>query len=111
MYFEMARRAKASSHNSIDWRLQSRGIYKKTQTKIDELVYASGNKVIKAFIAIDWNFYYTKGHGLAETPKKLRITFRIQKNRNNDQQVTVTADNKQPSHICFLRIVPEDNTC
>jgi hypothetical protein len=102
MYVEMARHAKASSC-SIDavlfnfFNLIRVGSFRvaefaqKTQTKVDEFEYASGNKVVKAFIAIDWNFYDAKGHlmtlhnpdGLAETPKKLRITFRIQRNRKN----------------------------
>ena len=120
MYVEMARRAKASSRDSIDAVLfdflnlirvggfRFAEYAQKTQTKVDEFEYASGNKVIKAFIAIDRNFYDAKGHlmplhnleGLAETPKKLRITFRIQKNRkNNGQKITLVADDKHP-HIC-----------
>jgi hypothetical protein len=43
----------------------------------------SGNKVMKAFIATDWSFYDATGclmmlknlNGLAETPKKLSVTF------------------------------------
>ena len=60
-----------------------------TQSKVDEFEYASGNKVIKAFVANDWKFYDDNGRlmavhlldGSADPPKKLRITFRIQKNR------------------------------
>jgi hypothetical protein len=37
--------------------------------------------------------------GLAEVPKQLRITFRIQKNRKNGQKITFTADDMHP-HIC-----------
>jgi hypothetical protein len=119
MNVEMARCAKASSCNSIDavlfdfFKLKRVGGFRvaeyaqKTQTKVDEFEYASGNKVVKASIAIDWNFYDAKGHlmtlhnldGLAETPKKLRITFKIQKNRKNGQKITFAADDKHP-HIC-----------
>jgi len=122
MYVEMARRAETSSRDSIDavlfdfFNLIRVGGFRvaeyaqKTQTKIDEFEYASGNKVVKAFIAIDWNFYDAKGHlmtlhnldGLGETPKKLRITFRIQKNRKNGQKITFAADDKHP-HICPVR--------
>jgi hypothetical protein len=73
MYVEMARRAETSSRDSIDavlfdfFNLIRVGGFRvaeyaqKTQTKIDEFEYASGNKVVKAFIAIDWNFYDAKG--------------------------------------------------
>ncbi len=93
-----------------------------TQTKVDEFEYASGNKVIKAFIPTDWKFYNGKGrlittHSLdglylsvckwagklqesfLEQPKKLKITFRIQKNHQNGQSITFVADNKH-RHIC-----------
>jgi hypothetical protein len=79
----------------------------KTQTKVDQFEYALGNKVIKAFIPSDWQFYNASGcltmmhslNGLAEVAKQLRITFRIQKNRKNEQKITFTADDKHP-HIC-----------
>jgi len=79
-----------------------------TQMKVDEFEYASGNKVIKAFIPTDWKFYDGKGRlitthlldglystvckwagklqeSIYEQTKKMRITFRIQKNRQNGQ--------------------------
>jgi len=31
-----------------------------TQNKIDEFEYASGNRVIKAFVSSDWTFYNKK---------------------------------------------------
>ena len=60
-----------------------------TQSKVDEFEYALGNKVVKAFVANNWKFYDDDNHlmaihsldGSADPPKKLRITFRIQKNR------------------------------
>jgi hypothetical protein len=99
-----------------------------TQTKVDEFEYASGNKdkVIKAFIATDWKCYDGKGRlitthsldglystvckwagklqeSIYEQPKKLTITFRIQKNWQNGQSITFVADNKHP-HICPVRL-------
>ena len=79
----------------------------KLQTKVDEFEYGSGNKVVKAFIPSDWQFYNASGHlltiyslnGLTEVPKRLQITFRIQKNRKNGQKITFAADDKHP-HIC-----------
>ncbi len=55
---------------------------------------SSNMQVVKAFVATDWKSYGTTGclmtlqnlDGLVETPKKLRITFRIQKNRRNGQK-------------------------
>jgi hypothetical protein len=38
-----------------------------------------------------------------EQPKKLTITFRIQKNWQNGQSITFVADNKHP-HICPVRL-------
>ena len=38
-------------------------------------------------------------NGLTEVPKRLQITFRIQKNRKNGQKITFAADDKHP-HIC-----------
>ena len=60
----------------------------KTQIKADEYEYPSGSKVIKAFTSLDWHFYDASGclitlhslDDLAKAPKKLQITFRIQKN-------------------------------
>ncbi len=96
-----------------------------TQTKVDKFEYASGNKVIKAFIPTNWKFYDGKGRlitkhsldglystvckwagklqeSIFEQPKKLTITFRIQKNRQNGQPITFVVDDKHP-HICPAR--------
>jgi hypothetical protein len=67
-------------------------------------------KVIKAFIPSDWSFYNKKGplitkHSLKDTyvtTKKLKVTFRIQKNCENGQSITLAADNKN-HHICPVR--------
>jgi hypothetical protein len=81
-----------------------------TQNKVDEFEYASGNRVIKAFIPSDWHFYNKKGRlitvhsldGLADPPTKMKLTFRIQKNRQNGQSITFVADDKHPN-ICPVR--------
>jgi hypothetical protein len=97
MYVELAKRAKAFSQDSVHFvlfdffnlirvgGLRVSEYAPKTQTKVDEFEYASGNKVIKAFIPSDWQFYNASRHlmtihslnGLAKVPKQLRITFRI----------------------------------
>jgi hypothetical protein len=49
----------------------------KTQTKVEEFKYASGNKVVEDFVATDWKFHNTIGclttlhnlDGLVETQK------------------------------------------
>ena len=83
----------------------------KTQSKVDEHEYPSGRRVIKAFIATDWKFFDKDGktinvHPLGEDvhtfPSKLRVTYRIQKNRQNGQSITLVADNVHPD-ICPVR--------
>ena len=39
--------------------------------------------------------------GLADPPAKIKLTFRIQKNRQNGQPITFVADNKHPD-ICLV---------
>jgi len=59
----------------------------KTQTNIEEHEYASGKRVIKAFVPSDWKFYNSKGRLIIdpmEVPAKLKMTFRIQKNKQNN---------------------------
>jgi hypothetical protein len=78
-----------------------------TQNKIDVHEYASGNKATKAFIPSDWKFYDDNGRlmmvhsldGLVDPPKKMKLTFRIEKNCQNSQSITFAADDKHP-HIC-----------
>ncbi len=81
-----------------------------TQNKIDVYKYSSGNKATKAFVPSDWKFYDDNEHlmmvhsldGLADPPKKMKLTFRIQKNHQNGQSTTFAADDKHP-HICPVR--------
>jgi hypothetical protein len=137
MYVTMAKLAKESAADSADavvfhfflikvagFRLAEYA--QTTQTKVDEFDYASGNKVIKAFIPTDWKFYDGKGRlitthsldglystvykwagklqeSIYEQPKKLTITFRIQENRQNGQSITFVTDDKHP-HICPVRL-------
>ncbi len=81
-----------------------------TQNKIDVHEYASGNKATKAFVPSDWKFYDDNRRlmmvqpldGLVDTPKKMKLTFRIQKNRQNGQSITFAANDKH-LHICPVR--------
>lgn len=81
-----------------------------TQTKVDMHEYPSGNSVVKAFLPTDWIFKNEKGrlikiHALdvnTVAPSEVKITFRIQKNRQNGQAITITADNDYPT-ICPVR--------
>ena len=80
------------------------------QSKVNEHEYPSGNKVIKAFVSSDWKFYDSKGpimtlhslDDLANFPRKMKLTFRIQMNRHNGQSITFVVDVKHP-HICLVR--------
>ncbi len=81
-----------------------------TQNKIDGYEYASGNKATKAFVSSDWKFYDDNGclmtvhslNGLADPPKKIKLTFRIQKKCQNGQSITFAANDKH-LHICPVR--------
>jgi hypothetical protein len=119
MYVEIAKHAGASPRDSVDpvlfgfFNLIRVGgsrvaeYAQKSQTKVDEYEYSLGSKVVKAFTSLDWGFYDCSGclitlhslDDLAKVPKKLQITFRIQKNCKNGQKITFTADDKHP-HIC-----------
>jgi hypothetical protein len=83
----------------------------KTQSTFDEHVYPSGKRVVKAFVPTDWKFYdgrdsliriHTLKGDLKIFPKKLKVTFRIQKNRQNGQSITLVADDAHPD-ICPVR--------
>ena len=67
----------------------------KKQTNVEEHEYASGKRVIKTFVRSDWKFYNSIGRLITdpmEVPKKLKMTFRIQKNRQKGQTITLVAD-------------------
>jgi hypothetical protein len=77
-----------------------------TQTKVNYHEYPSGKRVIKAFLSTDWVFRDKNNRTIKPgqhidpaSVKRLIITFRIQKNRQNGQKITVVADSKHPK-IC-----------
>ncbi len=82
---------------------------KKTQTSYDEHEYPLGKRAVKAFVSSDWKIYNSRGRliiDLMEIPKKLKMTFWIQKNRQNGQSITLLADDAHhdiAAHCIFLR--------
>jgi hypothetical protein len=90
--------------------------YVQTSDKnMDYHVYPSGKQVIKAFIASNFMFYDEKSQIIADlsdalfnTVKRVRITWRIQKNCQNNQKITLLC-NKANKAICpvlaALRVV------
>ena len=83
-----------------------------TQNEIDVHEYPSGKQVIKAFTPSDWIIYDKSNAIISETNiadqltllQKVKVTFRIQKNRENGQSITLKADNKHPE-ICPVKAV------
>ncbi len=76
----------------------------KTQTSYDKHKYPLDKHVVKAFISSDWKFYNSKGRLIIdpmEIPKKLTVTFWIQKNRQNGQSITLVADDAH-HNICLV---------
>jgi hypothetical protein len=70
-----------------------------TQEKVDHHTYPSGKMVIKAFIANNFIFYDEKKHVVKDSNKDslqrasfVKITCRIQKNRQNGQSITLAAE-------------------
>jgi hypothetical protein len=79
-----------------------------TQDKVDHHTYPSGKMVIKAFIANDFIFYDEKKRVLKnlnndslQQARFVKITWRIQKNRQNGQSITLAAEIDRPkiSHV------------
>jgi hypothetical protein len=77
-----------------------------TETNVDYHVYPSGRQVIKAFIANDFQFIDVNGQVITELSDvsievvdRVRITWRIQKNCQNNQKVTLPCDKTNPM-IC-----------
>ena len=77
--------------------------------KIDYHIYPSGKKVIKAFTANDFAFYDSDGNIISDlnedsldTTSKVRITWRIQKNRENGEKKTLSANPICPK-LCPVR--------
>jgi len=77
-----------------------------TDKTVDYHVYPSGRRVIKAFIANDFQFIDVNGQVITELSDasidvvdRVRITWHIQKNRQNNQKVTLPCDKTNPK-IC-----------
>jgi hypothetical protein len=67
-------------------------------------VYPSGRRVIKAFIANDFQFIDVTGQAITanasiEHVDRVRITWRIQKKRQNIQKITLSCNKTNPT-IC-----------
>ncbi len=80
-----------------------------TQDKVNHHTYPSGKMVIKAFIANDFIFYDEKKHVVKDLNKDslqrarfVKITWRIQKNRQNSQSITPAAEIDRPQ-VCPVR--------
>jgi hypothetical protein len=81
-----------------------------TQDKVDHHTYPSGKTVIKAFIANNFIFYDEKkrivknlNNDSIQRARFVKITWCIQKNRQNGQSITLTAEIDRPK-ICPLCI-------
>ena len=98
-------------------------IGQKSPSKIDYHVYPSGKTVIKAFTALDFGFIDSSGNVIpsyslteesADLIARVKVTFRIQKNRRNGQSIKVPADKDHPL-ICparaALRLVLRARSC
>jgi hypothetical protein len=80
-----------------------------TQDKVDHDTYLTGKMVIKAFIANDYIFYDEKKHVVKDLNEDslqqahfVKITWRIQKKRQNGQSITLAAEIYRPK-ICPVR--------
>jgi hypothetical protein len=79
----------------------------KNKSKVNVHNYPLGKQVIKAFLPTDWIFYDENGRVIRDHPsckacpslKKMKITFQIQKNRQNGQLITLISDDNHPD-IC-----------
>jgi hypothetical protein len=70
-----------------------------TQDKVNHHTYPSGKTVIKAFIANDFIFYDEKKRIIKDLNKNslqrahfVKITWRIQKSRQNGESITLAAE-------------------
>lgn len=79
------------------------------QTKVERHRYPSGREVVKAFTANDFIFFDLSGHRITELTEagldgiaSVKVTWRIQKNRQNGQSLSIAADTANPA-ICPVR--------
>ncbi len=85
-----------------------------TESKIDVHKYLSEKWFTKAFLPTDWIFYDKNNRtirkhpsgGVVTLPKKMKVTFRIQKNRQNGQSITIVLDDDHPN-LCPVRAAYE----
>jgi hypothetical protein len=77
-----------------------------TDKNVDYHVYPSGKQVIKSFIANDFQFINATGQVITELSDtsievvdRAHITWHIQKNRQNNQKITLLCDKTNPT-IC-----------
>ena len=83
-----------------------------TQNEIDVHEYPSGKRVIKALTPLDFIIHDNNNAIINEKNtannltvlKHVKVIFRIQKNRQNGQSITLKTDNKHPE-ICPVRAV------
>jgi len=75
-----------------------------TDTKVDYHKYPSGRKVIKPFIANNFQFVDVTGQVITELSvvsidvvDRVRITWHIQKNCQNNQKITLSCDKTNPA--------------
>ena len=74
------------------------------KNKVDYHVYPSGTRVVKAWTENDFSFRDAAGHTIPdpaltslEDLTKVTITWRIQKNRENSEMVTLSSDRDNPA--------------
>jgi hypothetical protein len=95
-----------------------------TQDKVDHHTYPSGKTVIKAFIANNFIFYNEKKRIIKELNKDslqrarfVKITWRIQKSRQNSQSITLGAESDRhkicpvQSGMCLVLRARQRMTC
>lgn len=126
IYVELLERGEKAEVGSEDWLLakftsvakiigpRASEFAQKTQSKVDFHKYPSGKTVVKAFTRADFTFYDKNGKRLTiideNTHKivgRVKIRWRIQKNRQNGQKVTVVReliDDKLCSVLAALEI-------
>jgi hypothetical protein len=120
IYLEIVRKAQASKNiNSIDKTLNDittinrylgcrASEYAQTkQDEVDYFTYPSGNKVVRAFTRNDFVFKDKDGAVIdtitdATIAHRVTISWRIQKNRENFQGITLPADPTNPS-VCPVK--------
>ena len=80
-----------------------------SQEKVDYHVYPDGTSVIKAFTLQDFVFHDARGNVISPVDESsftqassVKITWRIQKNRQNGQSITLAADTSAPD-LCPVK--------